>query len=162
MGSILYLQEVPPAGGDTLFASMYAAYEALSEPIRRLLEPLAAVHDGGHYYEGRYGASARSRDYPRAEHPVVCTHPVTGRRVLFVNRMFTTHIPALTRFESDAVLEMLYRHVERPEFQCRFRWEPGSVAFWDNRCVQHQAVWDYHPHRRHGHRVTIQGSRPTR
>jgi taurine dioxygenase len=159
MGSILYLQEVPPVGGDTLFASMYAAYETLSEPIRRLLEPLAAVHDGGHYYEGRYG---RSEDYPRAEHPIVCAHPVTGRRLLFVNRTFTTHIPALAPAESDAILEMLYRHIETPEFQCRFRWEAGSVAFWDNRCVQHQAIWDYHPHRRHGHRVTIQGSRPAR
>jgi len=162
MGSILYLQEAPPVGGDTLFASMYAAYEALSEPVRRFLEPLTAVHDGGHYYEGRYGAPGPSRVYPRAEHPVVCAHPVTGRRVLFVNRMLTTRIPALTPFESDAILEMLYRHIETPAFQCRFRWEPGSVAFWDNRCVQHQAIWDYRPHRRHGHRVTIQGSRPTR
>ncbi|HKA11391.1 MAG TPA: TauD/TfdA family dioxygenase [Candidatus Dormibacteraeota bacterium] len=162
MGSILYLQEVPPVGGDTLFASMYTAYEALSEPIRHLLEPLTAVHDGGHYYEGRYGASGRSRDYPRAEHPVVCAHPVTGRRVLFVNRTFTTHIPALTPTESHAILEMLFRHIEKPEFQCRLRWEPGSVAFWDNRCVQHQAIWDYYPHRRHGYRVTIQGTRPTR
>ncbi|MBO0838706.1 MAG: TauD/TfdA family dioxygenase [Actinobacteria bacterium] len=162
MGSILHLQEVPPVGGDTLFASMYAAYEALSEPVQRLLEPLTAVHDGAHYYVGRYGASGPSRDYPRAEHPIVCRHPVTGRRLLFVNRTFTTHIPALTAAESDAILEMLYRHIETPEFQCRFRWEAGSVAFWDNRCVQHQAIWDYYPNRRHGHRVTIQGGRPGR
>jgi taurine dioxygenase len=162
MGSILYLQEVPPVGGDTLFASMYAAYETLSEPIRCMLDPLTAVHDGAHYYVGRYDTAEHRRDYPRAEHPVVCAHPVTGRRVLFVNRTFTTHIPALAPAESDAILEMLYRHIETPEFQCRFTWQPGSVAFWDNRCVQHQAIWDYYPHRRHGHRVTIQGRRPER
>jgi taurine dioxygenase len=111
---------------------------------------------------GRYEGPSRDADYPRAEHPVVCRHPVTGRRLLFVNRMFTTHIPALKPAESDAVLEMLYRHIETPEFQCRFTWQAGSVAFWDNRCVQHHAIWDYYPHRRHGHRVTIQGSAPTR
>jgi taurine dioxygenase len=162
MGSILHLQEVPPLGGDTLFASMYAAYDALSDPVKRLLEPLTAVHDGGHYYVGRYEGPSRDAEYPRAQHPVVCRHPVTGRRLLFVNRMFTTHIPALKPAESDAVLEMLYRHIETPEFQCRFTWRAGSVAFWDNRCVQHHAIWDYYPHRRHGHRVTIQGSTPTR
>jgi taurine dioxygenase len=162
MGSILYLQEVPPVGGDTLFASMYAAYEALSEPIKRLLETLTAVHDGAHYYRDRYGDRPREGGYPRAEHPVVCTHPVTGRRLLFVNRSFTTHVPALSPAESDAILELLYRHIETPEFQCRFSWRPGSVAFWDNRCVQHQAIWDYYPQRRHGHRVTIQGERPVR
>jgi taurine dioxygenase len=162
MGSILYLEEVPPVGGDTLFASMYTAYETLSEPIRRLLDELTAVHDGAHYYVGRYGSEGEAKVYPRAEHPVVCRHPVSGRRLLFVNRSFTTHIPALSRSEGDAILEMLYRHIETPEFQCRFKWRPGSVAFWDNRCVQHQAIWDYHPHRRHGHRVTIQGQRPAR
>ena len=162
MGSILYLQEVPPVGGDTLFASMYAAYDALSDPVKRLLEPLTAVHDGAHYYAGRYEGPSRDEEYPRAEHPVVCRHPVTGRRLLFVNRMFTTHVPALKPAESVAVLEMLYRHIETPEFQCRFTWQAGSVAFWDNRCVQHHAIWDYYPHRRHGHRVTVQGSAPTR
>jgi taurine dioxygenase len=162
MGSILHVQEVPPVGGDTLFASMYAAYEALSEPVRSMLEQLTAVHDGAHFYVGRYGTAEHAGTYPRAEHPVVCVHPTTGRRVLFVNRMFTTHVPALSPAESDAILEMLFRHIETPEFQCRFTWKPGSVAFWDNRCVQHRAVWDYYPHRRHGHRVTIQGGRPAR
>ena len=159
MGSILHLHQVPAVGGDTLFASMYAAYEAISEPIRRMLDGLTAIHDGGHYYEDRYEGGGRA-DYPRAEHPVVCAHPVTGRRLLFVNRTFTTRIPQLTRAESDAVLEMLYRQVEVPEFQCRFAWRPNSVAFWDNRCVQHQAVWDYFPERRYGHRVTVKGERP--
>ncbi len=162
MGSILYLQEVPPVGGDTLFASTYAAYESLSEPIRRMLDGLTAIHDGGHYYVGRYESGDGARTYPRAEHPVVCTHPVTRRRCLFVNRTFTTRITQLTKAESDAVLEILYRHLETPEFQCRFCWRPGSVAFWDNRCVQHQAVWDYFPQRRYGHRVTVKGERPIR
>jgi taurine dioxygenase len=159
MGSILHLHRVPAVGGDTLFASMYAAYESLSEPIRRMLDGLTAIHDGGHYYEDRYEGGGRA-GYPRAEHPVVCSHPVTGRRLLFVNRTFTTRITQLTKAESDAVLEMLYRQVEVPEFQCRFTWRPNSVAFWDNRCVQHQAVWDYFPERRYGHRVTVKGERP--
>jgi taurine dioxygenase len=160
MGSILHLHQVPPVGGDTLFASMYAVYESLSEPIRRMLDGLTAVHDGGHYYEDRYEGGERAQAYPRAEHPVVCIHPVTGRRLVFVNRTFTTRITQLSRAESDAVLELLYRLVETPEFQCRFTWRPNSVAFWDNRCVQHQAVWDYFPERRYGHRVTVKGGRP--
>jgi taurine dioxygenase len=160
MGSILYMQQVPPVGGDTLFASMYAAYDSLSEPVRRMLDGLTAIHDGGHYYVGRYESGDAAKTYPRAEHPVVCTHPVTRRRHLFVNRTFTTRITQLTRAESDAVLEMLYRQVEMPEVQCRFTWRPGSIAFWDNRCVQHQAVWDYYPQRRYGHRVTVKGERP--
>jgi taurine dioxygenase len=160
MGSILHLTEVPPIGGDTLFANMYAAYEALSPSMRGFLSGLTAIHDGARNYEGRATASERRPEYPRAEHPVVRTHPVTGRQVLFVNRMFTTRIVQLKRNESDALLELLYRHLENPEFQCRFRWQPNSVAFWDNRCVQHQALWDYYPHRRYGHRVTIAGDAP--
>ena len=160
MGSILHLHQVPAVGGDTLFASMYAVYESLSEPVRRMLDGLTAVHDGAHYYVGRYENADRATAYPRAEHPVVCTHPVTGRRYVFVNRTFTTRITQLTKAESDAVLKMLYRQVETPEFQCRFTWRPGSLAFWDNRCVQHQAVWDYFPERRYGHRITVKGERP--
>ncbi|HJU28518.1 MAG TPA: TauD/TfdA family dioxygenase [Candidatus Binataceae bacterium] len=160
MASILHLKEVPPVGGDTIFASMYAAYEALSDSMRRFLSGLTAMHDGRRNYDGRATAPSRAAEYPRAEHPVVRTHPITGRNALFVNRMFTTHIVQLKDNESAAVLELLYRHVERPEFQCRFRWEPNSIAFWDNRCVQHQALWDYFPARRYGHRVTIAGDRP--
>ncbi len=161
MGSILYLKEVPPdGGGDTLFASMYAAYDALSEPMKKMLEGLTAIHDGEHVYRGRYGYDDSGRTYPRSEHPVVRTHPVTRRKGLFVNRGFTTRIKQLKRPESDAVLEMLYRHIETPEFHCRFQWRPNSIAFWDNRCAQHHAVWDYFPNRRHGYRVTVRGDRP--
>jgi len=160
MGSILYMHELPPVGGDTLFASMYAAYEALSEPMKRFLEPLTAMHEGEHVYRGRYGVDDRSRTFPKAEHPIVRTHPVSGRKALYVNSGFTTRIVQLKRPESDAVLQMLYRHVETPEFHCRFRWQVNSVAFWDNRCMQHHAMWDYYPQRRHGHRVTIKGDKP--
>ena len=160
MGSILYMHELPPVGGDTLFASMYAAYEGLSELIRRLLDGLTAVHSGEHVYRGRYGVDDRGKTFPQAEHPIVRTHPVSGRKGLFVNRGFTVRIPQLKRLESDALLEMLYQHIETPEFQCRFRWQPRSIAFWDNRCVQHHAMWDYYPQRRHGHRVTIRGTKP--
>ena len=160
LGSILYMHELPPVGGDTLFASMYAAYEALSEPMKRFLEPLTAMHEGEHVYRGRYGVNDAGRVFPKAEHPVIRTHPVSGRKALFVNGGFTTRIKQLKRPESDALLQFLYRHVETPEFHCRFRWQVNSVAFWDNRCVQHHAMWDYYPQRRHGHRVTIKGDTP--
>jgi alpha-ketoglutarate-dependent taurine dioxygenase len=160
MGSILYMHELPPVGGDTLFASMYAAYEALSEPMKRFLEPLTAMHEGEHVYRGRYGVDDRGKVFPKAEHPVIRTHPVSGRKALYVNGGFTTRIKQLPRPESDAVLQFLYRHVETPEFHCRFRWAVNSVAFWDNRCMQHHAMWDYYPQRRHGHRVTIKGDKP--
>jgi taurine dioxygenase len=162
MGSILYLTEVPPdGGGDTLFANMYRAYETLSEPIKTLLQGLTATHDSSkaHYYRTK----ATDRDdikFPNAEHPIVRTHPVTGRQGLYVNRGFTLRIPQLKKNESDALLEMLYRHIETPEFQCRFKWQPNSVAFWDNRCAQHHAMFDYFPHRRYGHRVTVCGDKP--
>ena len=161
LGTILHMHEVPPVGGDTLFASMYAAWEALSAPMQRFLEGMSAIHDGEYVYRGRYeGAIEEGKVYPKSEHPVVCTHPVSGRKALFVNRTFTTRIVQLARHESDALLGMLLEHLERPEFQCRFQWRPGSVAFWDNRCVQHHAMWDYYPNRRRGLRVTIKGERP--
>ena len=160
MGSILYMHELPPVGGDTLFASMYAAYDALSEPMKRMLEPLTAMHEGEHVYRGRYGVNDTGRVFPKAEHPIVRTHPVSGRKALYVNGGFTTRIVQLKRAESDALLQFLYRHVETPEFHCRFRWAVNSVAFWDNRCMQHHAMWDYYPQRRHGHRVTIKGDKP--
>jgi taurine dioxygenase len=161
MGSILYLTEVPPdGGGDTMFANMYLAYETLSEPIRKLIDGLAAIHDGEKRYRGQYGIDDRGKTYPCAEHPIVRTHPVTGKKCLFVNRFFTTRIVGLRKDESDAILEMLYRHIETPEFCMRFRWQPNSIAFWDNRCVQHHALWDYYPNKRYGHRVTICGDKP--
>jgi taurine dioxygenase len=160
MASILHLRQVPPAGGDTLFANMYAVYESLSEPMRNFVANLTAIHDGARNYEGRAPASNRSAVFPRAEHPVVRTHPETGRNALFVNRMFTTRIVQLKKGESDIILDMLFREIENPEFQCRFQWRPNSVALWDNRCTQHLALWDYYPHLRYGHRVTIAGDRP--
>jgi len=161
MGSILYLTEVPPdGGGDTMFANMYLAYETLSEPIRKLVDGLTAIHDGEPFFRGRYGVEDAGKTYPRAEHPVVRTHPVTGKKCLFVNRFFTTRIVGLDRNESDAILAMLFRHIEKLELSVRFRWQPNSVAFWDNRCAQHHALWDYYPNRRYGHRVTICGDKP--
>jgi len=159
MGSILYLHQTPPVGGDTAFANMYLAYESLSEPIKRLVEGLSAFHTSAHVYSR--GAYERSdKKFPEAVHPIVRSHPVTGRKCLFVNRGFTKRIEGLKKHESDALLEMLVRHAETPEFQCRFRWDRHSVAFWDNRCAMHRATFDYHPHVRHGHRVTIKGDRP--
>lgn len=163
MGSILHLRTVPPTGGDTLFASAYAAYDALSERMKAYLDGLTATHDGEHVYRGRYadqGVDDTGKVYPRSVHPVVARHPATGRRVLFVNPTFTTRINEVPREESDAVLAFLYQHGARPDFQVRFRWRPDSVAFWDNRCTQHIAMWDYFPQVRSGFRVTIRGERP--
>jgi len=159
MGSILYMQELPDTGGDTCFANMYQAYEALSEPLKAMLDGMTAIHDSAkaHSYGRRDGSD---QQYPRAEHPVIRTHPVSGRKLLFVNRGFTTRIVQLKRPESDAILEMLYRHIETPEFSCRFPWEVGSIAFWDNRCAQHRALFDYWPQRRYAHRVTVCGDKP--
>jgi taurine dioxygenase len=160
MGSMLYLHEVPEAGGDTMFASMYAAYEALSDRMKHFLNGLTAVHASEHVYRGRYGVPDDQKQFPSAEHPVVRTHPVTGRQALFVNSGFTTHIKELPPKESRAVLDFLFEHIRTPEFHCRFKWENNSMACWDNRCVQHHALWDYYPQVRHGHRVTVQGDRP--
>jgi len=161
MGSILYMKELPPdGGGNTLFANMYRAYETLSPPIQRLCEGLSAVHDGTQVYGGRFGYAAKPGGFPRNEHPVVRTHPVTGRKALYVNRNFTTGIVGLKRHESEALLEMLYRHAETPEFQCRFVWQPNSIAFWDNRAAMHHAMWDYFPNKRLGYRVTVKGDKP--
>ncbi|MFN3858020.1 MAG: TauD/TfdA dioxygenase family protein [Caulobacter sp.] len=162
MGSLLYIRESPPVGGDTLFASMYAAYEGLSDRMKAYLDGMTAIHDGEHVYRGLYanlGVQDRPA-YPRAEHPVVRTHPVTGRKALYVNSGFTTHLTGVGREESDAVLRYLFRHIEHPAFQCRFRWTANALAFWDNRCAQHHAIWDYWPARRYGNRVTVKGDRP--
>ena len=162
MGSILYIKTCPPKGGDTLFASMYAAYEALSERMKAYLDGLTALHDGEDVYRGtyaNYGVKDKA-EYPRAEHPVVRTHPVTGRKALYVNRGFTRRILGIPRDESEGVLRYLYEHMENPLFQCRFRWRANSIAFWDNRAVQHRAMWDYWPHTRAGNRVTVKGDRP--
>lgn len=155
LGSILRMLEVPPSGGDTLFASMYAAYEALSPEMKQLLDGKTAHHSGTVAYRGFYGD--KTKVYPDADHPVVTVHPESGRRLLFVNRFYTTHIHGLPEAESTAILQMLFRHIEQPEFQCRFRWRPHSIAFWDNRCTQHKAIFDYYPARRFGYRIQVKG-----
>jgi len=162
LGSVLRAIEVPEVGGDTLFANMYAAYESLSDRMKTYLDGLTALHDGEPAYRGlyaNYGVADRPA-YPRAEHPVVRTHPVTGKKALYVNRGFTRYIVGIPRDESDAMLNYLYQHAENPLFQCRFRWTENAVAFWDNRCTQHRAMWDYWPHTRAGTRVTVKGERP--
>jgi len=163
MGSILRAVQLPAVGGDTCFANMYAAYEALSPPLRSLVDGLRAVHDITKPMRKAVAAGHTGLDvgqmqerWPPAEHPVVVTHPETGRRGLFVNRNSTTHIVGVTERENDVLLPFLLDHVRSPEFQCRFHWQPGSVAFWDNRCVQHYAVADY-AERRVMRRVTIDG-----
>ncbi len=163
MGSILHLHTVPETGGDTLFSSMYAAYEALSEPMKRMLGDLTALHSGEMAYRGRYayrGVDDAGVEYPNHDHPVIRTHPVSQRKALYVNRIFTARINGVTESESRALLDYLFHHVEKPEFQVRFNWQPGSVAFWDNRCVQHYAIWDYFPETRSGYRVTVAGDKP--
>ena len=162
MGSILYIKQCPPKGGDTLFANMYAAYEALSDRMKAYLDGLTAMHYGESVYRGLYknlGVQDKP-EYPHAEHPVVRTHPVTRRKALYINRGFTRNLIGVPRDESDGILRYLYEHMENPLFQCRFRWQENSIAFWDNRCVQHRAMWDYWPHTRHGNRVTVAGDKP--
>ena len=164
MGSILHLHTIPPVGGDTMFASMYAAYESLSDPIKNLIGGMMAWHESARVHRDRFGAGGKLRDgvdvFPESLHPIVRTHPVTGRKALFVNENFTSRIEGLKKNESDAILQMLYDHIATPEFHCRFRWREKSVAFWDNRCAQHRTVWDYYPQVRHGYRVTIAGDKP--
>jgi taurine dioxygenase len=162
MGSMLYLTQSPQSGGgDTSFSSTIRAYEALSPAMQGFLETLTATHDGAKPYTGGYGQAAPPGGWPKSTHPVVITHPENGRKALFVNRGFTTRINELDRRESDALLEFLWSHVERRlEFQCRVRWEPNTLVFWDNRCTQHHAVWDYYPFSRYGERVSIVGERP--
>jgi taurine dioxygenase len=163
MGSILRAVELPDVGGDTCFASMYAAYEALSPSMRDFVDGLHAVHDITQPMRKAIAAGHTSLDLtemqercPPVEHPVVVTHPETGRRALFVNRNSTTHIVGLSHRENEVLLPFLLDHVRSPEFQCRFHWEPNSVAFWDNRSVQHYAVADY-MERRVMRRVTVDG-----
>ena len=159
LGSMLYVTETPECGGgDTLFADMCLAYELLSEPMRQFLAGLTAVHDGALPYVGSYKSTPPEGGYPRNEHPVVTRHPETGQPVLYVNRGFTSHIVGLSSAESRAVLEMLYRHIDStPRLWCRVEWRPKTLTFWDNRCTQHHAVWDYYPHSRYGERVSIVG-----
>jgi len=163
MASILKLEVVPPSGGDTLFSSMYAAYDALSGPMKLMLDNLAATHDGGPNYRDRAakaGVDVSAKQYPRNSHPVIRTHPVSGRKGIYVNAAFTTRIDDIPEDESKAILDFLYQHVGKPMFQCRFRWAQNSIAMWDNRCTLHHAMWDYLPQVRTGRRVTVRGDKP--
>jgi taurine dioxygenase len=162
--SVLRAVEVPPIGGDTLWADMYAAYAGLSAGMRSFLEGVTAVHDFvpafGHMLAPHALAEMRAK-FPPVEHPVVRTHPVTGRKLLFVNSSFTVRITGMDLDESRALLHFLTSRAACPEYQCRFQWRPNSVAMWDNRCTQHYAVQDYWPQRRVMERVTVIGDRPT-
>ena len=167
LGSMLYAREVPHTGGDTLFAGMYAAYDALSDGLKRALEGLRACHSSRHVFgaeaQARRGDLAGRIGNPElatqdAVHPVVIRHPETERRALYVNPGFTLRFEGWTEEESAPLLQYLYRHATRPEFTCRFHWREGSLALWDNRSTWHFAVNDYHGERRLLHRITIQGS----
>jgi taurine dioxygenase len=171
LGSVLYAREVPSHGGDTLFANMYAAYEALSPGLRRVLDGLKAIHTGKPYGVGGLPqdlAVSRSigieRNQPEADretaHPVVRLHPATGRKALFVNSIYTTRFEGMTAAESKPLLDFLYAHATQPEFTCRLRWRQGDLAVWDNRCTMHYAINDYDGQRRLMHRTTIKGERP--
>jgi taurine dioxygenase len=160
LGSMLYITETPACGGgDTLFADMSLAFDLLSAPMQQFLEGLTAVHDGGLPYVGAYKSKPPEGGYPRSEHPVVTRHPDTGRKILYINSGFTAKINGLTPSESRSLLELLCHHIDSTlKLYCRVEWEPNTLTFWDNRCTQHHAVWDYYPHSRYGERVSIVGS----
>ena len=165
MGSILVARELPPVGGDTLFANLGAAYESLSDGLKATLATLRAVHSADHIYgpDGVYSKTDQAADlkghdiHANAVHPAVIRHPVSGRKILYVNPAFTLHFEGWTREESQPLLQYLYSVAMREEFQCRLQWQPGSVAVWDNRSTWHLAMNDYHGHKRLMHRITISG-----
>jgi len=167
LGSILHGVVIPEQGGDTLFASMSAAYEGLSPAMQSFLSELTAIHDFSYGFKesleepgGRERLAQMVADNPPVEHPVVRTHPESGRKGLFVNSLFTVAIKELNSRESRRILDFLFDHMVTPEFNCRFRWQPDSVAFWDNRITQHKPVNDYWPAHRRMQRITIDGDRP--
>lgn len=150
LGSMLYNHTLPPnGGGDTMFASMYSAYDALSPHMKQYLEGLTATHDGARVF---------GPGTPSASHPVITRHPESGKKLIYVNTDFTARINEVPRAESEHILRFLYAHCERAEWTCRFRWTPHSIAFWDNRCTHHKAIWDYYPNVRSGFRVQVEGT----
>jgi taurine dioxygenase len=170
MATVLYSVEVPPYGGDTLFANMYLAYESLSDGMKTALQGLRALNSAAHRKGGGRAAGNAYQSVKLvgqdnmnldAVHPVVRTHPETGRKALYVNALHTVRFDGWTEAESRPLLEFLYRHKERPEFTCRYRWQAGTFAIWDNRAAQHLAVNDYHGFRRKMHRLSIEGDRPS-
>nr|WP_298895904.1 TauD/TfdA family dioxygenase [uncultured Altererythrobacter sp.] len=162
LGSILLAREVPDVGGDTLFANMHLAYERLSQQMKRFCEGLTAVHDISRVFAKRLNKTPEElhEKYPPMRHPVIRTHPETGERAVYVNNGFTSHIEGLSKEEGVWLLDHLYKTAWDVEIHCRFRWQPGSIAFWDNRVCQHLAVSDYFPARRVMERVTIAGDKP--
>lgn len=172
LGSALYGRVIPPYGGDTMWANMYRAYDGLSDRLKQILDGLGAVHSAVRSY-GAGGAvvnngdpahkmDVRTDNRAASEmiHPVVRVHPATGKKALYVNSTYTLRFDGMTQEESEPLLQFLYRHAARPEFTCRFRWTPGSLALWDNRCTQHLAMNDYDGFDREMHRTTISGDRP--
>ena len=169
LGAVLSAKQLPAFGGDTLWASGIAAFEGLSKPLQVLLDGLTATHDFTKSFPlERFGSTPEDlarweqtrKNNPPLSHPVVRTHPVSGRKSLFVNEGFTTKINELSEAESDAILKLLFAHATRPEYTIRWRWKENDVAFWDNRVTQHYAVDDYRPNRRVMHRATILGDAP--
>ena len=169
MGAVLSAKQLPAFGGDTLWASGIAAFEELSKPLQRLLDGLTATHDFTKSFPlERFGSTPEDfarwdqtrKNNPPLSHPVIRTHPVSGRKSLFVNEGFTTRINELSEAESEAILKLLFAHATRPEYTIRWRWQQNDVAFWDNRVTQHYAVDDYRPNRRVMHRATILGDAP--
>lgn len=167
LGSVLRCIKGPELGGDTLFSDMYAAYEGLPDEVKELIEGKLARHDfpGFRFRMRQRGATEEQiaafiEEYPNPEHPVVRTHPDTGRKALYVNAAFTQEIIGMEKAESDRLLTYLYAQAATPEYQCRFQWRDNSIAFWDNRACQHYAVSDYWPEERHMQRVTIIGDKP--
>jgi alpha-ketoglutarate-dependent taurine dioxygenase len=164
LGSVLRAIDVPALGGDTLFSDMTAAYDGLDDELKKRIDGLFAVHDFTHNFGRALDADAlaeKQKEFPAVRHPVVRTHPETGRKILYVNPIFVSHIEGLEPAESRGLLDLLFRQATVPEYQCRFRWQNDSVAFWDNRSVQHYAASDYWPDRRVMERVAIIGDRPS-
>jgi taurine dioxygenase len=163
LGSILRARILPPVGGDTLFADMFAAYDGLSDEVREKIDGAFAIHSFENNFGRRMSEEQKAaflEKYPRARHPVVRTHPETRRKGIYVNAAFVDHLEGFEPEEGRRLLRHLYRQAATPEYQCRFRWRENSVAFWDNRSVQHYAAFDYHPHERRVERVTVVGDRP--